>query len=335
MPVFRSRVEWARWAFSFLIGYFIVEQIIGLILESGRSGLDMGLYILLPIMVVMLSFMKLLDAKGVLSWVANKLAPVSRIFGIPGLGIFAMLKLLFVSFVAPVATLTLMDQNGTSRRYIAATLAMVLSMSQANATFPLSAVGLNLSITLLTSVIGGLSAGAFTYYILTRNLSDPDTKEQEVEGGSPEEKKKTVIQILGDGGQEGLKIVMGMIPMLILAIFLVNVLKVTGGIEFISALLAPLLGLIGLPETTVLPIVTKFIAGGTAFMGVTIDLMNQGLISANELNRMAGFATNPLDIVGVTVLAAAGNRVGQIVRYAVYGAILGMLIRGILHLIIF
>lgn len=312
-----------------------MEQVIGLILESGRSGLDMGLYILLPIMVVMLSFMKLLDAKGVLSWVANKLAPVSRIFGIPGLGIFAMLKLLFVSFVAPVATLALMDQNGTSRRYIAATLAMVLSMSQANATFPLSAVGLNLSITLLTSVIGGLSAGAFTYYILTRNLSDPDTKEQEVEGGSPEEKKKTVIQILGDGGQEGLKIVMGMIPMLILAIFLVNVLKVTGGIEFISAILAPLLGLIGLPETTVLPIVTKFIAGGTAFMGVTIDLMNQGLISANELNRMAGFATNPLDIVGVTVLAAAGNRVGQIVRYAVYGAILGMLIRGILHLIIF
>ena len=295
----------------------------------------MGLYILLPIMVVMLAFMKLLDAKGILSWVANLLAPVSRVFGIPGLGIFAMIKLLFVSFAGPIATLTLMDQNGTSRRYIAATLAMVMAMSQANATFPLTAVGLNLGVTLLTSVIGGLAAGAFTYYVLTRNLKDPDTEEQEVESTAQDEEKKTVMQILGDGGQEGIKIVLGMLPMLILAIFLVNVLKATGAIELITALLSPVLGLIGLPEATVLPIVTKFIAGGTAFMGVTMDLMNQGLITANELNRMAGFATNPLDVVGVAVFAAAGKRVGQIIRYAVYGALVGMLIRGVLHLIIF
>ena len=295
----------------------------------------MGLYILLPIMVVMLAFMKLLDAKGILSWVANLLAPVSRIFGIPGLGIFAMIKLLFVSFAGPIATLTLMDQNGTSRRYIAATLAMVMAMSQANATFPLTAVGLNLGVTLLTSVIGGLAAGAFTYYVLTRNLKDPDTEEQEVESTAQNEEKKTVMQILGDGGQEGIKIVLGMLPMLILAIFLVNVLKATGAIELITSLLSPVLGLIGLPEATVLPIVTKFIAGGTAFMGVTMDLMNQGLITANELNRMAGFATNPLDVVGVAVFAAAGKRVGQIIRYAVYGALVGMLIRGVLHLIIF
>jgi spore maturation protein SpmB len=310
-----------------------MEQIVSLILESGRSGLDMGLYILLPIMVVMLALMKLLDAKGVLSWISNLLAPVSRIFGIPGLGIFAMIKLLFVSFIAPLATFALMDRNGTSRRYIAATLAMVLAMSQANATFPLSAVGLNLGITLLTSVVGGLAAAAFTYYLLTRNITDPDTAELVVES-APEE-KKTVIQILGDGGKEGMKIVLDMLPMLILAIFLVNVLKTTGAIDLISTLLAPALALIGLPESTVLPLVTKFIAGGTAFMGVTIDLMNQGLITANELNRMAGFATNPLDVVGVAVFAAAGKRVGQVVRYAVYGGLFGMLLRGIMHLLIF
>lgn len=314
---------------------FRLEQVIGLILDSGRAGLDLGLYILLPIMVIMLAIMKLLDAKGVLSWIANMLAPVSRIFGIPGLGIFAMIKLLFVSFAAPVATLALMDKNGTSRRYIAATLAMVMAMSQANASFPLTAVGLDLGVTLISSVIGGLVAGAFTYYVLTRNLNDPDTREQEVQGTSPEEEKKTVMQILSDGGQEGIKIVMGMLPMLILAIFLVNILKVTGGIELISGVIAPALGLIGLPEATVLPIVTKFIAGGAAFVGVTMDLMNQGLITATELNRMAGFVTNPLDVVGVAVFAAAGKRVGQIARYAVYGALVGMVVRGVIHLIIY
>ncbi|MGH1429811.1 MAG: nucleoside recognition family protein [Neptuniibacter sp.] len=312
-----------------------MEQIINLILESGRAGIDMGLYIMLPIMVVMLALMKFLDAKGVLSWASNYLAPFTRVFGIPGLGIFAMTKLLFVSFAGPIATLTLMDQNGTSRRYIAATLAMVMAMSQANASFPLAAMGLNIGVVLITSLIGGLSAAAFTYYLLTRNLKDMDSPELEVKGTSPEEEKKTIMQILGDGGQEGMKIVLGMMPMLILAIFLVNVLKVTGAIELLSAFVGPALALIGLPEATVLPIVTKFIAGGTAFMGVTIELMNQGLITANELNRMAGFTTNPLDLVGVAVFAAAGKRVGQVIRFSVYGALFGMIIRGVLHLLIF
>ncbi|WP_067862239.1 nucleoside recognition domain-containing protein [Neptuniibacter marinus] len=312
-----------------------MEQIIAVILDSGRTGLDMGLYILLPIMVVMSAFMKLLDAKGVLSWISNLLAPVARIFGIPGLGIFAMIKLLFVSFAGPIATLALMDRNGTSRRYIAATLAMVLAMSQANATFPLSAMGLNIGVILITSIIGGLAAASFTYYVLTRNLVDPDTTETVVKSTSPEEEKKTVIQILGDGGQEGMKIVFGMLPMLILAIFLVNVFEATGVISLLSSLLAPLLALIGLPEAAVLPIVTKFIAGGTAFMGITIDLMNEGLISVNELNRMAGFATNPLDVAGIAIFAAAGKRISQVIRYAVYGGLFGMTIRGVLHLFIF
>tara|TARA_R110002050_G_scaffold16093_4_gene49271 strand:- start:321 stop:1259 length:939 start_codon:yes stop_codon:yes gene_type:complete len=312
-----------------------VEQIIAVILDSGRTGLDMGLYILLPIMVVMSAFMKLLDAKGVLSWLSNLLAPFARIFGIPGLGIFAMIKLLFVSFAGPIATLALMDRNGTSRRYIAATLAMVLAMSQANATFPLSAVGLNIGVILITSVIGGLAAAAFTYYVLTRNLTDPDTDETIVKSTAPEEEKKTVIQILGDGGQEGMKIVFSMLPMLILAIFLVNVFEATGVISLLSSLLAPMLAVIGLPEATVLPIVTKFIAGGTAFMGITIDLMNDGLISVNELNRMAGFATNPLDVAGIAIFAAAGKRISQVIRYAVYGGLFGMTLRGVLHLLIF
>lgn len=312
-----------------------MELILNLILESGRAGLDMALYILLPIMVVMLAFMKLLDAKGVLSWLANTLAPVSRVFGIPGLGIFAMIKLLFVSFAGPVAILRIMDQNGTSKRYIAATLAMVMAMSQANASFPLTAVGLNLSVILLTSVVGGLAAATFTYYVLCRKFTDQETEEVIVQSSAADQENRTVMQILAEGGQEGVQIVLSMIPMLILAIFLVNVLQQTGAIGLISSLLAPVLGLIGLPETTVLPLVTKFIAGGTAFMGITIDLMNQGLITPQELNRMAGFATNPLDIVGVAVFVAAGKRVGNVISYAIYGAIFGMVLRGIMHLMIF
>lgn len=312
-----------------------MEQIIAVILESGRSAVDMVLYILLPIMVVMLSIMKLLDAKGVLAWIANKLTPVLRIFGIPGLGIFAMVKLLFVSFAAPVATLALMDRNGTARRQIAATLAMVLTMSQANVVFPMAAVGLNLPVMMMTSLIGGLFAASLTYYLLARApdlMQEPETPQEVAKG---KEDTRTAMQILSEGGYEGVKIAIGMLPMLILAICFVNALRASGSIELISAVLAPLLAMIDLPEAAVLPLVTKYIAGGTAFMGITLDLMNQGLLSVSDLNRMAGFATNPLDIVGVAVLIAGGARVGSVARIAVMGALAGMLLRGVLHLIIF
>jgi hypothetical protein len=43
------------------------------------------------------------------------------------------LQINFVSFAAPLATLTMMEQRGTSDRHIAATLAMVFAMAQANA----------------------------------------------------------------------------------------------------------------------------------------------------------------------------------------------------------
>lgn len=311
-----------------------MQQIISVILESGRSALDMALYILLPIMVIMLAFMRLLDAKGVLAWIANHLAPVSRVFGVPGIGIFAMIKLLFVSFAGPMASISLMDRSPISQRFIASTLAMVFCMSQANATFPMTALGLDLPMVLMTSVIGGLTASAVTYYLITRGLQEEKQVELTVDYDHVEE-QQSVIQILNQGGQDGLKIVMSMLPMLILAIFLVNVLKQTGIIEWLSLLLAPVLALVGLPESTVLPIVTKFIAGGTAFMGVTVDLMNQGLISAQDLNRMAGFVTNPLDVLGVALYAALGKRVHSVIRYAIFGALVGVVLRGAIHLLWF
>lgn len=312
-----------------------MQQFISIILDSGRAGLDMALYILLPIMVVMLAFMKLLEAKGILAWISNRLAPVSHFFGIPGLGIFAMIKILFVSFAAPIPTLVLMDTGRTTRRHIAATLAMVMTMAQANASFPLTAVGLNLGVSLITSLLAGLCAAAFTYYVLCRHFKAEDDIECALEETFPEVKKKSVMQILSDGGQEGLKIVINMIPVLILALFLVNVLKATGSITLLTAALAPALELIGLPEITVLPIVTKFIAGGTAFTGVTIDLMNQGLITPQELNRMAGFTLNPFDIAGVALFASIGKRISGVVRYSVYGAFFGLFLKGLMHCVIF
>jgi len=309
-----------------------MEAIINIILTSGKTGVDIALYILLPVMVVMMGFMKLLEAKGVLAFTAKLLSPLVKPFGIPGVGIFAALQIMLVSFAAPMATLVIMETDGTDKRRIATVFAMVLTMSQANVTFPMAAVGLNLPVIFATSVIGGLIAASATYYVFARTLGEESyTDTLQVTADHTDNALNTVIK----GGQEAVNIVLKSIPLLILAICLVNFLKHINAITMLETMLSPVLGVFGISGVSVLPIATKFLAGGTAMMGITFDMLKDGIISIPEFNRIAGFILNPFDLVGIAVLMTAGAKTASIAKPAIMGAILGITIRGILHLIIF
>lgn len=313
-----------------------MEELIRIIMLSGKSALDLAFYTLLPVLVVMMAIMKVVEARGILAMTARLLHPLLRPFGIPGAGVFAMLQLLLVSFAAPLATFSIMENDGTSRRRIAATLAMVLTMSQANVVFPMVAVGLNLAVIMLTSLVGGLAAAAITYYLFARSADDGDAAKDTSGYSTVEIKAKTTtLNLMITGGQEGVNVIIGTIPILLLAILLVNILKSIGAITVLESVLAPLFGSIGFPTAAVLPLATKYMAGGTAMMGITLNLMKEGLISVTELNRMAGFLTNPCDIVGAAVLVSSGWRCSSVLRPAVAGAVVGILIRGALHLAIF
>ncbi|HXE41097.1 MAG TPA: nucleoside recognition domain-containing protein, partial [Azonexus sp.] len=61
-----------------------MEILIDIILKSGRSAVELALFVLLPVMVVMLSLMRLLEARGVLDWVVGLLAPLLKPFGLTG-----------------------------------------------------------------------------------------------------------------------------------------------------------------------------------------------------------------------------------------------------------
>ncbi|HIJ80280.1 MAG TPA: nucleoside recognition family protein [Desulfuromonadales bacterium] len=313
-----------------------MEDVIKVMLQSGKSAIELALYILLPVLVIMMALMKVVEAKGLLALVARLLQPLLRLFGVPGAGVFAMLQLLLVSFAAPLATLSIMEKDDTSRRQIAATLAMVLAMSQANAVYPLVAVGLNLPVIMATSVAGGLIAAACTYYLFARAVDGNEQGGGESALPSAEKNRSvSLLNLMISGGQEAVQVIIGAIPLLILAIFAVNLLKVSGAISYLETFLAPLFGLIGVPPVAVLPIATKYLAGGTAMMGVTLNLVKEGAINALQLNRMAGFIINPCDIVGVAVLVSAGNRCSSVVKPAIAGAFVGIVIRGVLHLLIF
>jgi len=312
-----------------------LQELVTIILASGRTALDLALHLLLPVMVIMLALMKALEDRGILAWTARILAPLLRIFGIPGTGVFAMLQILLISFAGPIATLSIQDRDGTHQRRIAATLAMVLAMPQANVLFPMAAAGMNLGAVVLISLVGGLAAASLTYYVLTRSLGVERVDPAAAAAPHPEKSRRSLWAVMVGGGQEGVQIVLNAIPALLLAIFAVNLLKGAGAITLLEHVLTPALNLIGLPGSAVLPLATKYLAGGTAMMGVTLELIQQGVMTMAEFHRLAGFLITPLDVVGVSILAAAGPRVAVVARLAVIGGLAGILVRGVLHLIIF
>lgn len=300
---------------------------IEIILKSGKTAVDLCFYVLLPVMVVMMAMMKFLDEKRILATLSKIFYPILRPFGLPGLGIFAALQILLVSFAAPIATLSIMEKEKVSEREIAASLAMVFTMSQANATFPLTVYGLKFSYILISSIFGGIIAAAITFYYFGRYLPF-DTMHKDVK---KEVSKKSIFDIVIEGGGDAVNLVFKSIPLILLAIFAVNILKEINVIHVMEKMFSPIMAIFGINSSTTLPIITKFLAGGTAMMAVSVELIKSGIMTAKDLNLIAGFVINPFDIVGVMVLCSAGDLTRKVAKYSILGAIFGVFVKGILH----
>ncbi len=311
-----------------------MDILIDIILKAGRSAVELSLFVLLPVMVVMLSLMRLLEARGILDRLVARIAPLLRPFGLNGLGVFAALQINFVSFAAPMATLSMMDQRGTSDRHIAATLAMVFAMSQANAAFPMMTMGLHFGTTLVFSLLGGLTAAAATYYLFGRQLSAEEAVVDETLHHPSAESAKGVLDVINRAGAEAFKIAVGAIPMLVLSLVVVTALRVSGGIDLVTVLLSPVLRLLTIDPVLILPTLTKYLAGGTAMMGVMDDMRRSGQVSVELLNASAGFLISPFDIPGVAVLISAGKRIAAVWKPAALGACVGIALRTVGHILL-
>lgn len=308
-----------------------MDVLIEVLLRAGRSAVELSLFVLLPVMVVMLSLMRFLEARGVLDWLVDKTAPVVKPFGLTGLGVFAALQINFVSFAAPLATLVMMAQRGASDRHIAATLAMVFAMSQANAALPMLAMGLDIGLTLLWSLLGGLAAASATYYFFGRRLSSAEGVLDEHLDHPVADSAKGILDVINRAGAEAFRLATGAIPMLVLSLVAVSVLCAYGAIDALTALLAPLLDWAGIDRMLVLPALTKYLAGGTAMMGVVDEMRRAGQISIELLNQSAGFLISPFDLPGVAVLISAGPRIAQVWKPAACGACVGIALRTLGH----
>ena len=257
-----------------------------------------------------------------------RLTPALRPLGLTGLGGFAALQINFVSFAAPVATLAMMDQRGASSRHLAATLAMVLAMAQANVSMPMAAMGLQFGTLLAWSVVGGLIAAAATYYVFGRGLSNAEEAVDETLHHPVAESAKGVLDVINRAGAEAFKIAVGALPMLVLSLTVVLALRRVGALDLLTQLLSPALVAIGADPALLLPTLTKFLAGGTAMMGVMDEMLRAGTATTATLNgASAGLLVHPLDIPGVAVLLSAGRRVAAVWKPAALGALVGIAVR--------
>ena len=308
-----------------------MDLLIDIVLKAGRSAVELSLFVLLPVMVVMLSLMRLLEARGALDRLVLLLTPVLRPFGLTGLGVFAALQINFVSFAAPMATLTMMEQRGASDRHLAATLAMVFAMAQANAAFPMLTMGLDFTLTLVFSLLGGLAAAAATYYLFGRRLSASEGPLDESLKHPLAESAKGMLDVINRAGAEAFKIAVGAIPMLVLSLVAVTALKKFGAIDLLTVAIAPGLESVGIDPVLILPALTKYLAGGTAMMGVVDEMRRAGQIGTQLLNQSAGFLVSPFDLPGVAVLISAGPRVAKVWKAAALGACVGIALRTLGH----
>jgi len=302
-----------------------------IILPAGQSAMNLVLFVLLPVMVVMLTLMRLLEAKGLLEWLVVRLSPLVRPFGLTGLGVFAALQINLVSFAAPVATLALMERRGASDRHLAATLAMVCAMAQANASLPMTAMGLKLGPVLLFSLIGGLAAAAAAYYGFGRTLSAAENLTDDRPHHAEAHGTKGVLDTISRAGTEAFNLSVGAIPFIVLSLVAVNTLRQAGAIDALTAVATPVLQLWGTDPSLVLLTVTKYLAGGTATLGVVDEMVRQHHLSASVLNQSAGFLIHPFDLPGFAILISAGRRVAAVWRPAALGACVGIGLRTVLH----
>ncbi|TCW17684.1 hypothetical protein EDF73_101333 [Raoultella sp. BIGb0138] len=309
-------------------------DLIGIIMSAGKSSVDVALYTLLPIMVVMLIIMKYLEVRGVLDVIVRWVAPLLKPFGLSGMSAFALIQINFVSFAAPLATLSIMDKRGVSDRQMAATLAMVFAMGQGNVFYPLTPFGLHWMASITISVIGGLCAAAATWHVTGRRLSVVENPRAEALPNA-EQSNQGIIAVINSAGSDAIRLALGAVPMLILSLTIVGLMQAAGVIELLQRLLMPLLLWLNIPVNFVLPTLVKCVAGGTAYFGVISELIQQGKVTVSQINASAGLLIQTFDLPGIGIFLGVSSRFVRLFRFAAPGAIVGILVRTLMHATLF
>ena len=87
-------------------------------------------------------------------------------------------------------------------------------------------------------------------------------------------KKENTYSLLLDGAQEGLKLLLSIVPALVLLLTAVTMLRASGAVEVISQVFAPVFSFFGIPPETAMLVLVRPLSGSAA-LAVGAELMAQ------------------------------------------------------------
>ena len=85
-------------------------------------------------------------------------------------------------------------------------------------------------------------------------------------------KKENAYSILIEGGTEGLKLLISIVPALVLLLTSVSMLKASGAVDIFSQAVAPVFAFLGIPPETAMLVLVRPLSGSAA-LAVGADLM--------------------------------------------------------------
>ena len=132
-------------------------------------------------------------------------------------------------------------------------------------------------------------------------------------------KKESAYDLLLEGGQDGLKILVSILPTLIFLVTAVSMLRASGAMELLSQALAPLLSFFGIPPETAPLVLIRPISGSAALAVGTELMITYGVDS--EIGRTAAVMLGSTETTFYTISVYFGAAGIKKTRYTLPAAL--------------
>lgn len=132
-------------------------------------------------------------------------------------------------------------------------------------------------------------------------------------------KKENAYEILLEGGLEGLKLLLSILPALVFLLTAVHMLRASGAMELLSHLLAPVFSLFGIPPETAMLVLIRPISGSAA-LAVGAELMAEYGVDS-QIGRTVAVMLGSTETTFYTISVYFGAAGIQKTRYTLPAAL--------------
>ena len=133
-------------------------------------------------------------------------------------------------------------------------------------------------------------------------------------------KQENAYDLLIQGGAEGLKILLSIVPALVVLLTAVHMLKASGAMALLSGILSPLFSILGIPPETAMLVLIRPISGSAA-LAVGADLMAEYGVDS-LIGRTSAVMLGSTETTFYTISVYFGAAGIQKTRYAVPAALI-------------